>query len=91
MRSDLGSIRRQSEIRIRTKECRDLLRLRLVDPNLARSQGRIRGPEFVSNLLPGQCFLGETTFCQNCGRKQPNAQTTKETFHETSPDFLGSD
>jgi hypothetical protein len=35
--------------------------------------------------------LGETAFRQNCGRKQPNAQMTQETFHETSPDFLGSD
>src|SRR5260370_20994279 len=54
---DLSPIQRYSEIRIRTKKRRDLLRLRLVDPNLPRSQRRIALLEPLLHLLPGQTRL----------------------------------
>jgi hypothetical protein len=53
-RSDLGPIRRQREIRIRSKKRRDLLRLLLVDSNLPRSQRRIVLLEALPHLFPRQ-------------------------------------
>src|SRR5216684_580915 len=62
-RSDLGSIRRQSEIRIRAKKCRDLLCFRLIDPDLPRAERGIRFLESVANLLPGERLLRKRTCC----------------------------
>src|ERR1700730_16495014 len=81
----------QRKVRIRTKISRNLLCTRLLNANLAGPQRGVRGLEFVSNLLPRQGPLGETALCQNCGYKQPNTHATQATFHETSPNFLGSE
>src|ERR1700687_4919384 len=76
---------------MRAQIVRDFLRPRLIDSDLSLVQRRIRCLELVSNLLPGQCSLGKTAFRTDCGRKQPHTQTTQETCHEASPDFLCSD
>ncbi len=52
--SELGPIRRESEVRIGTQIGCDLGGPRLVNVELRGFQGRVRGLELVLNLLPGE-------------------------------------
>ncbi len=53
MRGDLGAVNREVEIRIRTQERSDLLRLGFVDVELVGQQRGIIQLEAVFHLLPG--------------------------------------